>query len=109
MQLHLAIVDLAHVKKLIHESQYAQTVSVHEIVQILHLRILFRLTQLLQRVHYESQRRTYFMGDVCEHLKSELLQLGFSLLYLENFSSGEVFRESQQYHDGCKDVECPSP
>ena len=83
VQLHLTLVHLAHIHYLVHQAQDAEGIAVHEVVAVFLMRILLRFTHLLEGRHQESQRSTYLMGDVGEHLELEFLYFrGLTLLHV---------------------------
>ena len=91
MQLHLAVVHLAHIQKLVHKPQHSQTVAVHKVVQVLLLRVGLSFAQFLERRHHERQRRADLVGYIRKHLQPELLQLRLALLLLQRLLSFRIF------------------
>ena len=81
MQLHLSAVNLAHVHKLVDDTQNAQAVTVHEVVKLFLFRIIFRLSHLLERVHDKGEGSSDLMRKICEHLELHLLDLRLFLFF----------------------------
>ena len=95
MELQLAVIHLPHVQELVYQTKDSETVSVHQIVQVLLLRIGFLLTHLLQRTHYKGKRGTYLVGYVREHLQFHLLDLRLRFLRLQRQFPVSVLDEDQ--------------
>ena len=109
MKLHLSVIDLSHIEKLVHQTEYSQAVAVHEVVQVLLLRFCLIFTHLLERTHHKGQRSADLVRDVREHLQFHLFDFRLFLMCLQCKPPVSELQRCQDYYESYGSIYYPRP